>query len=217
MRRSRPHLSEEVTHLLFSFSLSPFNVPAEKQLERLNPKLLNNTPFARRDFLFFNRVPKVGSEQLIELIRQLSERNDFSVSRAPFSEPIHYHLNEDGQGDLVDKLDEMGDGHAYSMHVNYINFRIHGMPQPIYINMVRDPVERVISWFYYRRTPWSVVQNYKNSGQFFSTQFYKKDYKDCVLKSDPECVYEQGASFKQTKAQHIRQTLFFCGHEPVCE
>ncbi|XP_075160329.1 heparan sulfate 2-O-sulfotransferase pipe isoform X11 [Haematobia irritans] len=187
------------------------------QLERLNPKLLNNTPFALRDMLFFNRVPKVGSEQLIELIRQLGEVNNFSMSRAPFSQPIHYHLGEMAQAELLDDLDDLGEAHAYSMHVNYINFRQHGMRQPIYINMVRDPVERVISWFYYRRTPWSVVQNYRVTKKFLSTQFYKKDFHDCVLKKDPECVYEQGASFAQTQALHIRQTLFFCGHDPVCE
>ncbi|XP_013115762.2 heparan sulfate 2-O-sulfotransferase pipe-like [Stomoxys calcitrans] len=187
------------------------------ELEWLNPKLLNNTPFARRDFLFFNRVPKVGSEQLIELMRQLSEINDFSISRAPFSHPIHYHMGEVAQGELLNVLDDLGEAHAYSMHVNYINFRQHGMTQPIYINMVRDPVERVISWFYYRRTPWSVVQNYRVTKKFLSTQFYKKDFHDCVLSKDTECVYEQGASFTQTEALHIRQTLFFCGHDPVCE
>ncbi|XP_061388105.1 heparan sulfate 2-O-sulfotransferase pipe-like [Musca vetustissima] len=187
------------------------------QLERLHPKLLNNTRFSQFDFLLFNRVPKVGSEQLIELIRQLGEVNNFSVSRAPFSQPIHYHLNEVSQAELVDDLYEMGPGHSHSMHVNYINFRKYDTSQPIYINLVRDPVERVISWFYYRRTPWSAVQNYRVTNKFFPPKFYKKDYHDCVLNSDPECVYEQGASFTQTKALHIRQTLFFCGHDPVCE
>ncbi|XP_058985297.1 heparan sulfate 2-O-sulfotransferase pipe isoform X4 [Musca domestica] len=187
------------------------------QLERLHPKLLNNTPFSQFDFLFFNRVPKVGSEQLIELIRQLGQVNDFSVSRAPFSAPVRYHLNEVAQAELVDELYEMGPSHAHSMHVNFINFRRYDTSQPIYINLVRDPVERVISWFYYRRTPWSAVQNYRVTKKFFDDKFYKKDYHDCVLNADPECVYEQGASFTQTQAQHIRQTLFFCGHDPVCE
>lgn len=159
----------------------------------------------------------MGSEQLIELIRQLGQVNDFSVSRAPFSAPVRYHLNEVAQAELVDELYEMGPSHAHSMHVNFINFRRYDTSQPIYINLVRDPVERVISWFYYRRTPWSAVQNYRVTKKFFDDKFYKKDYHDCVLNADPECVYEQGASFTQTQAQHIRQTLFFCGHDPVCE
>ncbi len=33
-----------------------------------------------------------------------------------------------------------------------------GLPMPIYVNMVRDPVERVISWYYYVRAPWYFVE-----------------------------------------------------------
>jgi dermatan/chondrotin sulfate uronyl 2-O-sulfotransferase UST len=33
-----------------------------------------------------------------------------------------------------------------------------GFPEPIYMNIVRDPVERVISWYYYIRAPWYYVE-----------------------------------------------------------
>ena len=178
---------------------------------------MNNTQFATFDFLLFNRVPKVGSEQLIELIRRLSEINNFGVSRAPFSEPISYQMDELEQEELAEKIYNLGSSYAYSMHFNYINFRLYGLPQPIYINMVRDPVERIISWFYYRRTPWSAVQNYKISKRFRSTQFYKKRFEGCVRSGDPECLYREGDNFEQTKSDHIRQSLYFCGHDAVCE
>lgn len=162
-------------------------------------------------------MPKVGSEQLIELIRRLSEVNNFGVSRAPYSEPVLNQLDKEEQEELAEKIYNMGPAYAYSMHFNYINFRLYDLPQPIYINMVRDPVERVISWFHYIRTPWSAVQNFRVTKRFRSTQFYKKRFEDCVRTGDPECLYREGDNFEQTKAQNIRQSLYFCGHEAVCE
>ena len=41
---------------------------------------LNNTRNAKNELLFFNRVPKVGSQTTMELLKSLSIKNDF-----------HYH------------------------------------------------------------------------------------------------------------------------------
>ena len=46
----------------------------------LDPAALNNTKKANKDLLFFNRVPKVGSQTTMELIKTLAIKNDF-----------HYH------------------------------------------------------------------------------------------------------------------------------
>lgn len=178
---------------------------------------MNNTQFAETNLLLFNRVPKVGSEQLIELIRRLSVRNDFGVSRAPFSEPVRQRLEEDEQEELANELLDFGEPYAYSMHVNYIDFRHFELPQPIYINMIRDPVERVISWFYYKRAPWTAVRMYKLTKQFRKPQWYKKGFEDCAMSGDLECRYEVDSKFQNSVVDHKRQTLFFCGHDPSCE
>lgn len=49
-------------------------------LLQLDPNDLNNTKHATKDVLFFNRVPKVGSQTTMELMKSLSIKNNF-----------HYH------------------------------------------------------------------------------------------------------------------------------
>ena len=44
---------------------------------------LNNTRKVKREILFFNRVPKVGSQTTMELLKQLSVKNHF-----------HYHKDK---------------------------------------------------------------------------------------------------------------------------
>lgn len=93
----------------------------------------------------------------------------------------------------------------------------YGYHMPIYINLVRDPVERVISWFYYVRAPWYYVERKRAFPDLPlpDPQWLKKDFETCVLTGDPECVYTQGAQ-REGIGDHRRQTLFFCGHEPDC-
>lgn len=52
-----------------------------KETEVLDIDALNNTKRADRSVLFFNRVPKVGSQTFMELLRRLSMRNGFSFNR----------------------------------------------------------------------------------------------------------------------------------------
>ena len=50
-----------------------------KVLQTFNSDELNNTRKADREVLFFNRVPKVGSQSMMALIDALSNRNNFTV------------------------------------------------------------------------------------------------------------------------------------------
>ena len=47
---------------------------------QLDPNEFNNTKNAEKDVLYFNRVPKVGSEMLMALLETLSVKNNFSYN-----------------------------------------------------------------------------------------------------------------------------------------
>ena len=51
---------------------------------------LNNTRKAKREILFFNRVPKVGSQTTMELLKSLSLKNKF-----------HYHKDKTQKVEVI--------------------------------------------------------------------------------------------------------------------
>lgn len=46
-----------------------------------NATALNNTRLAEKETLFFNRVPKVGSQTLMDLLQRLAVLNGFQFHR----------------------------------------------------------------------------------------------------------------------------------------
>jgi len=125
---------------------------------KLDPNELNNTKNAVKDVLFFNRVPKVGSQTTMELLKALSLKNNFHYhkDRTQKVETIKLSLNEEKW--LANLINYFEAPSVYVKHVCYVNFTQFDLPTPIYVNMVRDPVERVISWYYYVRAPWYFVE-----------------------------------------------------------
>lgn len=82
---------------------------------------------------------------------------------------------------------------------------------------MRDPVEKVISWYYHKRTPWTAVQLYETTGKFQTRDFYMKSFESCVLNADPECRYDTAMSLKEDSGDQKRQSLFFCGNALLCK
>ena len=88
--------------------------------------------------------------------------------------------------------------------MNFLDFEEFNKTNPIYINIVRHPVERVISWYYYIRQNWYAL-NWDNDtaveiGDMKLDKFrtltpsrYKLTFEDCILAQDPECSYPIGS------------------------
>ncbi|XP_043466136.1 heparan sulfate 2-O-sulfotransferase pipe [Leptopilina heterotoma] len=185
--------------------------------EYLDISALNNTKRAKKNVLFFNRVPKVGSQTFMELMRRLSLRNGFSFNKDRIQRVETIRLAPIEQLQLARMISNFLEPSVYVKHVCFTNFTEFNLPEPIYVNMVRDPVERVISWYYYVRAPWYYVER----KQFFpdiplpDPAWLRKDFESCVLNDDRECKYLEG-EIHEGIGDHRRQSLFFCGHSDKC-
>uniref|UniRef100_A0A6P4F837 Heparan sulfate 2-O-sulfotransferase pipe n=2 Tax=Drosophila rhopaloa TaxID=1041015 RepID=A0A6P4F837_DRORH len=186
----------------------------------LKADLLNNTKFAEVDFVFFNRVPKVGSQSLMELMARLGKINGFTHARNKGSAHETIVMNKQRQNDLVAELLIRPKPHIYSQHIAYINFTRFHLPKPIYINLIRDPIDRIISWHYYIRAPWYYRDMKAKLGDqappMPSDEFLNLDLDTCVRNQDPHCTFTQ-MQIKNPVGDHRRQTLFFCGmNQKLC-
>ncbi|XP_034658967.1 heparan sulfate 2-O-sulfotransferase pipe-like isoform X7 [Drosophila subobscura] len=187
------------------------------QLASLSSKRLNNTRHAALEVIFFNRGAKVGSEALMQLTQTMAPLNNMTVvTKGPFNINSRTRAPRDRVIQAVWVAD-LEPGTIYIEHCNWLDFRRYELPKPIYINLVRDPVERMISWFYYVRSGYrnAIVHRRFPNTTMKSEKWFKKSYNECVRSGDPECQYVPG-SLKDTDGNYKRQSLFYCGHNREC-
>ncbi|XP_043210401.1 heparan sulfate 2-O-sulfotransferase pipe-like [Amphibalanus amphitrite] len=178
---------------------------------------LNITGNAGKETLFFNRVPKVGSQSTMQLLKRLSYRNRFNFHKDHPQKVELINLNPPQEKRLCSLINIFRPPAVYVKHVCFLDFVKYGYDPPIYFNMVRDPVERIISWYYYVRAPWYFVERKRAFPELElpDPNWLKKDYEQCVLSNDWECRYIEGDK-KDRVGDHRRMTGFFCGMEEDC-
>ncbi|XP_070070562.1 heparan sulfate 2-O-sulfotransferase pipe isoform X7 [Drosophila takahashii] len=180
---------------------------------------LNNTPRAQLDTILFNRITKTGSEKMMELLKILGQRNNFEARRdvEGFYEVVLMH-DAYAKNFLRTEVLNCSRANTYTKHVAFLDFDRLDEPWPIYINMVRDPIERLVSWFYYARAPWYLAERREVFGDAVkmpSIEWLKKDFNRCIEEHDPECVFEQMEL--GNLGDHRRQSLYLCGQvQEVC-
>lgn len=177
------------------FLLQP-SLPAEPTVEH-GPQ-----PADRSHRLLYNRVPKCGSTTLLTLLRRLSKSNGFWH--------IHSHtydrrlLSRSEQKRLAETLWSTSAPFSYDRHLFFVDFPSLGWPSPVYINLLREPTERIVSSFYYRRS--SVAAKARAGAAWLH-----KSLEQCVLQGDAECTFVPGKPHRWALA-----VPYFCGHDPRC-
>ncbi|XP_068203069.1 uronyl 2-sulfotransferase-like [Palaemon carinicauda] len=172
----------------------------------------NMTP-PEASIVIYNRVPKCASSTMQTILRRLSKHLTFEhVSSLIYD---HHQLTRDEQEKLVENLTTSlaaAPSHAlsYDRHLYYTNFTGLGMSPPVYINIVRDPVERFISSFYYRRSE-ERLNRIQMHGHLVSPSlsWVNRTVEQCVLLNDPECSFVPGE-------EKELMLSYFCGHQKFC-
>ena len=144
----------------------------------------------------YNRVPKCGSTTTSSLIKQLGVRNHFKVIFVLKEGPKSF--NKEEQQTLVRKTNHTRSPWMYIQHFHMINFTDFGVDMPVHINLVRDPIERLMSGYYYKRfkSPRPMAERVRNMS-----------YEDCIQNKRNEC----------TNPKTIFTILpYFCGSLPRC-
>lgn len=186
--------------------------------------LLNKTHQSNESIVIFNRVPKCGSESLHKIMEILSAKNNFTVYDDEHTKKgveITYLAEKSDRKAFVDmfyKEPNLKLPCVYTKHANFLEFEEFNQTTPIYINIVRDPVERILSWYYYTRQNWYIF-SYDQYGNHYlnyhkSIKQLKSTFQDCLIKKGPDCHYPSGTKvhygpYGDSHFSQVKNNVFF--------
>ncbi|XP_037827682.1 heparan sulfate 2-O-sulfotransferase pipe-like, partial [Lucilia sericata] len=192
-----------------------FKFSNNKKLYTLKPLHLNNTAKAEKEWIFFNRLEKVGSQSMIVFLEALADANNFVAHIMKQNAYVRLTYTEEEEKAMAEDLDDVEEVMSYTEHTNWINFTKYDLPKPIYINLVRHPLRKTMSAYYYNRRP-EVYEYYKKKyNRTMSAKEIRMSFNDCVKEGKrPECKFDSKNPFN---ADWRRAALHFCGNKNVCK
>lgn len=160
--------------------------------------------FDERLVVIYNRVPKTGSTSFVNLTYDLCRKNAFHVLHINITANMHV-LSIPNQLRFVRNITawEAMKPAFYHGHVAYLDFSKMGVPaaKPLYINLVRKPLDRLVSYYYFLR--------YGDDYRPHLVRHRAGDtmtFDECVSRQKPDC----------DPNNMWLQIPFFCGHAAEC-
>lgn len=151
----------------------------------------------------YNRIGKCGSRSLNLIVNSLSKKNGFNFYTSPIS-----NITRPKILDLMDEIrliESLPEPALYTRHIHFVNFPKFGLQQPVYINVIRDPIERFVSQFYFKRYGDNRVGMPRMARPWHDGEL-ELDINTCVLQNYSECSGQ--------KLWYI--VPYFCGLSPMC-
>nr|CAG4636278.1 EOG090X088H [Eubosmina coregoni]SVE69873.1 EOG090X088H [Eubosmina coregoni] len=163
----------------------------------------NHFSSVQNHILIYNRIPKTGSTSFVGLGYDLCSKNDYKVLHVNISKNANIMSLSD-QLRFAWNLTEWSFNKPtfYHGHVAYLDFTRFGVSSlPMLINIVRQPLDRMISYYYFLRygddfRPHLVRKKQGN----------KMTFDECVKSSLHEC----------DPNNLWLQVPYFCGHHADC-
>ncbi|XP_026867030.1 uronyl 2-sulfotransferase isoform X2 [Electrophorus electricus] len=168
--------------------------------EHLAPRAL---PFPSQ--VMYNRVGKCGSRTVVLLLRILAEKHQFTL----ISSDIHNktRLSKREQLNLMKNISTVPQPFLYTRHVHFLSFTRFQVDEPVYINIIRDPIDRFLSNYFFRRFgDWRGEENHlvRTPGMKDNERYL--DINTCILESYAEC----------SNPRLFYIIPYFCGQHPQC-
>lgn len=103
--------------------------------------------------VLYNRVPKTGSTSFVNIAYDLCKKNQFHVLHINITSNMHV-LSIPNQVKFVRNMTNWNamKPALYHGHMAFLDFSKYRVKQkPIYINLVRKPLDRLVSYYYFLR------------------------------------------------------------------
>eukprot|EP00095_Tigriopus_kingsejongensis_P005259 maker-scaffold498_size154992-snap-gene-0.20 protein:Tk05259 transcript:maker-scaffold498_size154992-snap-gene-0.20-mRNA-1 annotation:"heparan sulfate 2-o-sulfotransferase pipe-like" len=183
--------------------LSPHKRPPVIRLRSMRP-IKNKEP---PNLLIFNKNRKCGTSTLRNIIKLVSKKQGFNVitsnkTRLP---KFPYSMSKQREREFIQHLQWTQKPVAFMEHFYHVDTHYYDTTlNPIWINLVRQPVDRFVSMFFHHRKA-----KFWNENDMPPKGWFEKDINECILSGDPECSLRPGDHREQ-------QITYFCGNSLEC-
>ncbi|CAF3955255.1 unnamed protein product [Rotaria sp. Silwood1] len=153
--------------------------------------------------IIYNRVPKSASTTLRNLFREQASKRKFTIFNKKIYVPFLLSFN--AQQEVIYEINNAKTPVLYERHMYFVRFDTFQKPQPVYINIVRDPLELTVSSYYFSRQ--TCIEERRC---YFDVAFLNETLDDCLeRRSSNQCV---------SQSQGVSPMIpFFCGNEIKCK